>query len=250
DQGQDLISVISMISICFGKFFVFEYFSLPDAVGHCVGFYLGYLSRHPNNFFLKRATLNETKDAIPPTNTADATPIGQKLAAPIVNNQKIGLLEFDTFHPSDVQDGLNLIHADPSFASRLSAVPVNGGVTSPGAGEAEVLLDIAMVMLTDPSSNTSYVVYHAPANTSYQQLLNAMINDGVTVISNSWTDCEDEHTLADVQSIDSVLAQAAASGISVLNGSGDTGTTCLDGSPNTIGVPANSPHATAVGGTS
>jgi kumamolisin len=164
-------------------------------------------------------------------------------------SQKIGLLEFDTFHASDVQDWLALAGADPSIASRLSQVAVNGGVASPGAGESEVLLDIATVMGLDQSQSTSYVVYHAPANTSWQQMFNAMINGGVTVVSNSWSDCEDQHTLADVQSIDAVLATAAASGISVFNGSGDTGAKCLDGSPNTVGVPASSPHATAVGGT-
>src|SRR5204863_3993286 len=54
----------------------------------------------------------------------------------------------------------------------------------------------------------------------------------------------------DVQSLDSILASAAAAGISVFNASGDSGSTCLDGSGNTICVPADSPHATAVGGTS
>jgi hypothetical protein len=165
------------------------------------------------------------------------------------SNQKIGLLEFDTFHPSDVQDWLALAGGSQSFAGRLSQVAINGGVGSPGAGESEVLLDIATVMVLDQTPDTTYVVYDAPANTSWQQLFNAMINDGVTVISNSWSDCEDQHTLADVQSIDAVLANAAASGISVFNGSGDTGATCLDGGPNTVGVPASSPHATAVGGT-
>ena len=57
-------------------------------------------------------------------------------------------------------------------------------------------------------------------------------------------------TLARVQSIDSVLQNAAAAGISVFNASGDSGSTCLDGSANTIGVPADSPNATAVGGSS
>ena len=79
-------------------------------------------------------------------------------------------------------------------------------------------------------------------------MFNAMINDGDTVISNSWSQCEDQTSLAEAQGIDSVLAQAAASGIRLFNGSGDGGT-CLDGSPNTVGVPADSPHATAVGGT-
>lgn len=85
---------------------------------------------------------------------------------------------------------------------------------------------------------------------SFQTLFNKMIDDGVTVISNSWTYCENQTDLADVISIDSILASAAASGISVFNGAGDSGSTCLDGSPNTVAVPADSPNATAVGGSS
>jgi kumamolisin len=76
-----------------------------------------------------------------------------------------------------------------------------------------------------------------------------MIDDGVSVISNSWSSCEDQVSLADAQGIDSILQTAAMGGISVFNGSGDQGSTCLDGSPNTIGVPSDSPNATAVGGT-
>ena len=215
---------------------------------YCAGYALGQtlvgfataVSGSAASFQLSAATVKKS----PPIG-----PGSHVLAGSSTNSQKIGLLEFDTFHPSDVQDWLALAGADQSFASRLSQVAVNGGVGSPGAGESEVLLDIATVMLLDQSPNTSYVVYHAPASTTWQQILNAMINDGVTVISNSWSDCEDQHTLADVQSIDTVLVAAAASGISVFNGSGDTGAKCLDGSPNTVGVPASSPHATAVGGT-
>ncbi len=98
----------------------------------------------------------------------------------------------------------------------------------------------------------SVVVYDAPftgPNSSFQSVFNAMINGGVDIISNSWAYCEDQTTLADVQSIDSILQTAAASGISAFTGSGDHGSTCLDGSANTVHVPADSPHITAVGAT-
>ena len=110
------------------------------------------------------------------------------------------------------------------------------------------MLDIDTVMLLDSMPNASYVVYDAPPSTSFETMFNAMINDGDTVISNSWSECEDETSLAEAQSVDSVLQQAAASGISVFNGTGDSGSSCLDGSPDTVGVPADSPNATAVGG--
>ena len=110
------------------------------------------------------------------------------------------------------------------------------------------MLDIDTVMLLASFPDITYTVYEAPSNTSFETLLNAMINDGDTVISNSWSQCEDQTTPSEAAAIDSVLATAAAGGVAVFNGTGDQGSTCLDGSPNTIGVPADSPNATAVGG--
>lgn len=165
--------------------------------------------------------------------------------------QTIGLLEFDTFNRSDVVDYLALIGAPASRIDKLSAVAVNGGVPVPGSGETEVLLDIDAVMTLAPGANV--VVYSAPFDgraTSYSTIFNAMIDDGVTIISNSWASCEDQVSRAEVMSIEAVLQTAAASGISVFNAVGDSGSTCLDGSPNTISVPSGSPSATAVGGTS
>ncbi|MCB1777173.1 MAG: hypothetical protein KDI50_07040, partial [Candidatus Competibacteraceae bacterium] len=152
--------------------------------------------------------------------------------------QTIGLLEFDTFNPSDAADFIRLIGLPESTFNRISQVHVNGGAgPTPGPDQDEVLLDINTVLLIAPGAKIA--VYDAPftgANTSFQSLFNAMINGGVNIISNSWSYCEDQTTLADVQSIDAILQSAAASGISVFNGSGDTGSTCLNGSPNTIGV--------------
>ncbi len=173
--------------------------------------------------------------------------IGRARSAAFSTGQKIGLLEYDTFHPSDVSAYLNLFGVSPGEINRLSTVAVNGGVASPGPGEAEVLLDIDTVITGAPRA--SVVVYDAPGTTSFQSLFNAMLNDGDTVISNSWSYCEDQTSLADAQSIDAIFATGAASGVSIFNASGDYGSSCLDGSPNTVGVPADAPHATAVGGT-
>src|SRR5262249_45354429 len=111
-------------------------------------------------------------------------------------------------------------------------------------------LDIDTVLAIAPAAKVA--VYDAPFTGagSFQALFNAAINGGSTVISNSWAYCEDQTTLADVQSIDSLFQAAAASGIAIFNASGDSGSTCLDGSPNTVAVPADSPNATAVGGSS
>lgn len=163
--------------------------------------------------------------------------------------QTVGLVQFDSFHVSDIRDFLDLIGAPATQIGQLSSVAVNGGAAV-GANEDEVVLDISVVMATAPGANV--VVYSAPFTGagSFQALFSRMLDDGVDVISNSWAYCEDQTTLADVRGVDAILATAAAAGISVFNASGDTGSTCLDGASNTITVPAGSPNATAVGGTS
>ena len=164
--------------------------------------------------------------------------------------QTIGLIEFDTFQQSDVADFLNLVGSPATQITNLSEVKVNGGA-SPGPNQDEVLLDIDDVMSGAPGAKV--VVYDQPftgSGASFQSLFNAAISGGSTIISNSWAYCEDETTLADVQSIDLIFQNAAAGGISIFNGSGDSGSTCLDGAANTVSVPADSPNATAVGGSS
>ncbi len=171
-------------------------------------------------------------------------------APAIGSGEKIGLLEFANFHPSDVSDYLALANEDPGLISNLSEQDVAGGAGSPGTGESEVLLDVDAALTLAPGAQV--VVYDTAFNggASFSAMFNAMIADGDNVISNSWSECEDQVSRADAQDVDSILAQAAAEGVSVLNSAGDSGSTCLDGSPNTIGVPADSPNATAVGGSS
>ncbi len=165
------------------------------------------------------------------------------------SGQTIGLVEFDQYQTSDIAAYLDLIGAPASEIGNLSEVNIGAGASFGGA-ESEVVLDIDVVMSLAPAA--SVVVYSAAFSGagSFQQVFNRMVSDGVDVISNSWAYCESQTTQADVDSIDAILQNAAAAGISVFSGSGDTGSTCLDGSPNTVAVPASAPHITAVGGTS
>ncbi len=164
------------------------------------------------------------------------------------SGQTIGLLEFDNYHPSDVQNYLDLMGVGSRF-NQLSEANVGQGAGAPGSGEAEVLLDIDIAMQLAPGANV--VVYDGRFSGagSFQAMFNAMINSGVTVISDSWATCENQDPPADVQSLNSILANAAAAGITVVAGTGDDGSTCLDGAANTVAVPADSPNVTAVGGT-
>lgn len=161
--------------------------------------------------------------------------------------QVIGILSYDTFRSSDVADWLSLVFHSADRLANVTSVHVGGGATL-GSGQAEVLLDVGTVLAIAPGAQA--VVFDAPMSTSWQTLFNAMINGGVTIISNSWGSCESQMAEADVRSIEAVLSAASASGIAVFNASGDQGGTCLDGSPDTAHVPATCPSGTAVGGAS
>ena len=189
----------------------------------------------------------------PPDLIRDVRTHSGPLAAPVPwksargTGQKVGILAYDTFVPNDVANFLAFAALPASNIAKLSQVHVNGGATL-GANQDEVLLDITTVMAVAPGAQV--VVYDSPANASFQSIFNAMVNDHVSIISNSWAYCENQTTLSDVQSLDAIFQTAAAAGISVFNASGDSGTTCLNGAPNTVAVPASAPNATAVGGSS
>ena len=169
-------------------------------------------------------------------------------SATVGTGQKIGITSTSAFLNSDVADWLALAGLPASLGNQVSQVPVAGGAPI-GPGETDVLLGIDTILSLTPGAQI--VVYEAPFASnaaSFQAVLNAMIDDGVTVISNTNIYCEDQTTLADVQSLDATLATAAASGISVFSATGDSGSTCSDGTASTIAVPTDSPHVTAVGG--
>jgi hypothetical protein len=174
--------------------------------------------------------------------------------------QTVGLVEYDNFHSSDVTDWLACAGLPASLATNVSSVAVAGGTTpSGGSGESEVLLDISTVLGMAPGAKV--VVFHAPLGSlqtisaaNWAQMLNAMIDYNVNIISSSWGACEDQFSPKDLDGIDSVLQTAAGSGISVFQAAGDSGPACaadwnLIGSTNVPNVLGDMPHATAVGGT-
>ena len=193
---------------------------------------------------------NLKQGAAPEAKDQAAGPVASPWQSANGAGETVGLVEFDNFQSSDVSDYLSLIGLPAANIGNLSEVNVDGGATI-GSGEDEVLLDIDTVMTIAPGANVA--VYDAPftgSGGSFQRVFNQMIDNGVSIISNSWAYCEDETTAADVDSIDTIFQNAAVAKISIFNGAGDSGSTCLDGGSNTVAVPADSPNATAVGGSS
>lgn len=149
--------------------------------------------------------------------------------------QSIGLLQFDGYYASDIaayvtQAGLQNVPQ--------TVVPIDGGVPTPGGNNAEVCLDIEMVISMAPGASRIYV-YEAPNPSPWVDLLSRMANDNLSKqLSCSWGGGPPDPTA------EGIFQQMAAQGQSFFNASGDSDAFTTD-----IEFPADSPHITQVGGT-
>ena len=149
--------------------------------------------------------------------------------------QSVGLLQFDGYYASDIttyetQAGLPNV--------MLVNVPIDGGITTVGANNAEVALDIEMVISMSPGVAKIYV-YEAPNPSPWVDLLSRMANDNLAKqLSCSWGGGSPDATA------EQIFKQMAAQGQSFFNASGDS-----DAFTGAVPFPADSTNITQVGGT-
>ena len=138
----------------------------------------------------------------------------------------------------------------------VTKVAVDGGGTAGAAGTAEADADIEQIATQAPGA--SIVSYEGPnTNTGNYDTWNAIVTqDTASVVSTSYGLCEPDSVAAGVVSPeDSLFAQAAAQGQTILSASGDSGSedcyAASGGSDTSLQVdfPASDPNVTAVGGT-
>jgi subtilase family serine protease len=173
--------------------------------------------------------------------------------------QTVAIVSFDTFDPDDVTAFDR--RAGIRHAPQVKRVPVNGGVSRPGEGQAEVNLYIDVLRGVAPKAQI--LNYEAPNRFSnFAPVINRIVSDGrADVISISWGKCEkyfrDKDSARALQDgVTAALRSAAGKGINVFVASGDDGAydcqSVLDDrsdlSP-AVDFPASSPYAIAVGGT-
>jgi len=91
-------------------------------------------------------------------------------------------------HPTDVQDWFG-VYRRRSHIRTAQRIPVNGGDFA-GTKRAGGSARLDTVMEIAPLPGNTYVVYDAPSGTNFQDHVHKMVDDGDTVISNSWTQCE------------------------------------------------------------
>jgi pseudomonalisin len=144
--------------------------------------------------------------------------------------------------PSVIVDG-----ADPGLA----------GPSSADNDQAEATLDIEWSAAVAPAAAVTLVAAASTAITDGVDLASAYIVNHATasVLSSSYSNCEQEMGVAELAFYNALWEQAAAEGISVFVSSGDAGAAgCSAGSDVTGSITAvnglcSSPYATCVGGT-
>jgi len=163
--------------------------------------------------------------------------------------QKVALLEYDSFTMSDVTNWIAYEGLPAALANNVSVRSMGGAITQSTGGASEILLDIDTVLGLAPGA--SIAVYEAPndGSVSWATMFSTMVNEGATVISNSWGDCESYVAASVLDGIDATLKDGAARGVTAFSASGDSGNVCNGSVAGSAGVPDDAPHGVSVGGT-
>jgi subtilase family serine protease len=164
--------------------------------------------------------------------------------------------------------GYPTIEADANAFSKLTGLPAltssnfkiiypDGQPVSPTAGvltgwDIEIALDVDWAHAIAPGAKIVVVIAPGQDNESLQAAMNYIIKNHVgNTINDSWeVDTDLISGPLEEQSFDRILEVAAAKGISFQFSTGDGGDGGLGTPIGAPGVPSNSPHGTAVGGTS
>ncbi|HXP11645.1 MAG TPA: S53 family peptidase [Acidobacteriaceae bacterium] len=164
--------------------------------------------------------------------------------------------------------GYPTIEADANAFFKLTGLPAftpsnfkiiypQGPPVSPNAGvltgwDFEIALDVQWAHSIAPGAKIVVVLAAGQDNESLQAAMQSIINEHLgNTISDSWeVDTDLVSGPLEEQSFDQLLEIAAAKGISFQFSTGDEGDAGLGSPIGAAGVPSNSPHATAVGGTS
>ncbi len=168
------------------------------------------------------------------------------------SGQTIALIELDGGYLDS--DTATAFAAMGLKAPQVEAVPVDGGANEPtgGGADGEVALDIQVAGGMAPGARIA-VYFASNTDAGFANAISAAAQDSArkpSVISISWGSAEANWTAQAVQTMNSILQDAASLGVSVFAASGDSLAT--DGIPDGqahVDFPAASPWAIGCGGT-
>jgi subtilase family serine protease len=158
---------------------------------------------------------------------------------------------------SDANAFFQLVGLPQLTSSNFSIVYPEGQPASPTIGvltgwDIEIALDVQWAHVIAPGAKIVVVASNGQDSEDFQAAISYITSHTLGhTVNDSWE--EDLDLIAgplEQQSFDQVLRVAAAKGISFNFSTGDSGDDGLGSPVGAAGVPSNSPHATAVGGTS
>lgn len=153
------------------------------------------------------------------------------------NGQKLALLEFDGYYPTDISE----YESDAGVPQvPLTNVFIDGFSGTPGGGNTEVALDLEMVISLAPGLDEIIVYEEANGVFPTADILNRIATDNLAhQISSSWFNFESD------PAFEQIFQQMQAQGQSYYNCAGDSGAYPIGGVP----VPCGDTNITVVGGT-
>jgi len=174
------------------------------------------------------------------------------------SNQSIAVVGQSSIVLSDIehfQTAAGFTKKDPT----LVLVPNSGTATAVSGDQAESDLDLEYSSTIAKDATIYFVYVGNNANYNVWDSIEYAVDGKVApVISNSYGICETALSSADYSSLNSVLAQAAAQGQTVITASGDSGSTDCYGQTGltatqqkalAVDFPASSQYVTGMGGT-
>ncbi|HTX75076.1 MAG TPA: S53 family peptidase [Terracidiphilus sp.] len=158
---------------------------------------------------------------------------------------------------TDANTAATLFGLPALTTSNFAVIYPDGKPVNPNAGVltgwyVEIALDIQTAHAIAPGAKIDVMVSAGQDNESQINTLNYIITNAIAnTVSNSWEN-DDEIISGPLEenAFNTVLETGAAKGISFQFSSGDSGDLGLGTPVGSVGVPSNSPYATAVGGTS
>lgn len=182
----------------------------------------------------------------------------------------MAVFELSAYQHSDIDTWARTFYG-PRYDPPLTDISVDGGPLHPAcpagdtcpptsnsySGDVEVDADIEMSLAVSPDAR-HLMVYNAPADLTGQTSLDEFTaiadDDQASVVSSSWSVCENDVSAGYVQAENIIFEQMALQGQSMFGAAGDTGAfSCIrsDGT-DIVNVldPPSQPWVTSVGGTS
>ncbi|MHA3704096.1 S53 family peptidase [Jatrophihabitans sp. YIM 134969] len=148
-------------------------------------------------------------------------------------------------------------HGDGSYVKgQLTIVPSPTGYNrqadcDPSGWSGEETLDVEAVHAMAPSANIKYFASASCYDDDFTDTLARVVDDNTAkLVTNSWSDSEENESSAQIAAYEQVFMQGAVQGQSFLFSSGDSGDNVASTGIKSVGYPSSDPYVTGAGGTS